>query len=112
MQSITRSHPSRRMTRTLIASISGIRGIFGRGLDPEVIVRFSAAFGTWCRRRSEAIGSRRLIIIGRDARVTGEICADLVSATLRSSGLDVVNAGLATRSEERRVGKEGGSQWA
>ena len=84
------------MTRTLIASISGIRGIFGRGLDPEVIVRFSAAFGTWCRRRSEAIGSRRLIIIGRDARVTGEICADLVSATLRSSGLDVVNAGLAT----------------
>lgn len=84
------------MARTLIVSISGIRGIFGQGLDPEVIVRFAAAYGTWCRRRAARGGSEPRVIIGRDARITGEVCSQLVSATLRSCGIDVTDAGLAT----------------
>ncbi len=90
------SEDSESMSRTLIVSISGIRGIFGRGLDPGVLVRFAGAFGTWCRRRAESSNTEARVVIGRDARVTGPVCADLVSATLRSSGIDVVNAGLAT----------------
>lgn len=84
------------MARTLIVSISGIRGIFGRGLDPQVLVRFSGAYGTWCRERAHESKIQPRVVIGRDARVTGEICAKIVGATLQSSGIDVVDAGLAT----------------
>ncbi len=82
------------MQKTLIASISGIRGIFGRGLDPGVLVRYAAAFGTWCCRRTPT--GRPVIVVGRDGRTTGPLCADIVCATLRSTGCDVVDAGLAT----------------
>lgn len=84
------------MKKTLIASISGIRGIFGQGLDPAAIVNFAGAYGTWCRQRAEAAGVAPRVVVGRDARVTGEVCAQLVSATLRGTGCDVVNTGLAT----------------
>ncbi len=81
---------------TLIVSISGIRGIFGDGLDAGVIVRYTSAFGTWCRKRATEQNTRPLVIIGRDARVTGKICANLVSSTLQAAGCDVINLGLAT----------------
>lgn len=84
------------MGKTLITSISGIRGIFGRGLDPDVLVTYAAAFGTWCRRRSEEGSFKPVVVLGRDARVTGPVCASIVAATLRSTGCDVVDAGLAT----------------
>lgn len=84
------------MANTLIVSISGIRGIFGRGLDPEVLVRFASAYGTWCRHRAGESDARPRVVIGRDARVTGALCSRIVSATLQSCGLDVVDAGLAT----------------
>ena len=79
-----------------MVSISGIRGIFGNGLDAAVIVRYSAAFGTWCRKRAMETGRKPTVIVGRDARVTGKICANLVTATLQSVGCDVIDAGLAT----------------
>src|SRR5690606_12862303 len=78
----------------LIASISGIRGVFGDGLDPDVIVRYAAAFGAWCRQQSR--GGKPLVVGGRDGRTTGAVCARLVTATLQSTGCDVVDAGLAT----------------
>ncbi len=79
---------------TLIVSISGIRGIFGDGLDPSVLVRFTAAFATWCRgRRADR---RPTIIVGRDGRITGEVCARIVAATAQSYGCDIVDAGMAT----------------
>jgi len=84
-----------RNSGTLIVSISGIRGIFGNGLDPSVLVRYAGAFGTWCRRRAESIGQPPVIVIGRDARVSGPVCAQIVAATLRSMGCDVIDAGLA-----------------
>ncbi len=83
------------MEKTLIASISGIRGIFGRGLDAAVLVRYAGAFGTWCRRRAAAEGRAPVVVVGRDGRVTGPVCAQLVTATLQSTGCDVVDAGLA-----------------
>ncbi|MFK7845700.1 MAG: phosphoglucosamine mutase [Rhodothermales bacterium] len=81
---------------TLIVSISGIRGIFGDGLDASVIVQYASAFGTWCFRRAQEKQVQPLVVIGRDARVTGKICANLVASTLQSVGCDVVDLDLAT----------------
>jgi phosphomannomutase len=82
------------MNKTLMVSVSGIRGVFGEGLTPEVLVRYSVAFGTWCRARSKL--DRPTIVVGRDARVTGPICSQIVMAALNASGCDVIDAGLAT----------------
>ncbi|MEM6782380.1 MAG: phosphoglucosamine mutase [Bacteroidota bacterium] len=79
----------------LIASISGIRGVIGDGLTPEVLVRYTSAFGAWCRSQSEP-SQRPTVVVGRDGRTTGEMCSRIVTATLQASGCDVVNAGLAT----------------
>ncbi len=83
------------MKKTLIVSISGIRGIFGQGLDAAVLVRYAAAYGTWCRRRARQAGRRPVVVIGRDGRVTGPLCAQIVAATLQSTGCHVIDAGLA-----------------
>ena len=80
---------------TLIVSISGIRGIFGNGLDPMVLVRYASAFGTWCVRQAQAKGQPPVVVVGRDARVTGKICAQLVTATLQASGCDVLDVDMA-----------------
>jgi len=74
----------------LITSVSGIRGVFGDGLDADVIVRYAGAFGRWVRRRGG-----RTVVIGRDGRTTGEACARLVAGALQAAGVDVVDAGLA-----------------
>lgn len=70
----------------LMISVSGIRGIFGTHLTPENIVRFTAAYGTWL--------SGGTVVVGRDSRVTGQICEDIVCATLQSVGCDVVKVGI------------------
>lgn len=80
----------------LIASVSGIRGVFGDGLNASVIVDYGTAFGYWCRNRAEAEGRSPVVVVGRDARVTGEVCSRLVVGALQSTGCDVVEAGLAT----------------
>ena len=80
------------MSKTLVVSISGIRGIVGAGLDPAVIVRYASAYGDWIRSQSTS----PVVVVGRDARVSGPVCADLVMSTLRSQGIDVIDAGLAT----------------
>jgi phosphomannomutase len=79
----------------LIASVSGIRGVFGDGLDPAVIVRYAAAFGAWCRAQHGGSG-RPLVVVGRDGRTTGALCVRLVTGALQAAGCDVVDAGLAT----------------
>ena len=77
----------------LIASVSGIRGVFGDGLDPSALVRYASAFGAWLRQQTDRAP---LVVVGRDGRVTGDVCARIVTATLQSVGCDVVDAGLAT----------------
>lgn len=82
--------------KTLIESVSGIRGIVGAGLDASVLVRYAAAFGTWARRRATDRGSDATIVVGRDARVSGPICEQIVIGALRSVGCHVINTGLAS----------------
>ena len=77
----------------LLATVSGIRGVFGDGLDPSVLVRYASAFGAWLSRQSEA---RPRVVVGRDGRVTGDVCARIVTATLQAAGCDVIDGGLAT----------------
>ncbi len=80
----------------LIKSISGIRGtiggIVGEALTPLDVVKFTAAYGTWIRRR----GAAKKVVVGRDGRISGEMVQRLVIATLQSVGLDVVSLDLAT----------------
>jgi phosphomannomutase len=81
----------------LIKSISGIRGTIGgqpnESLSPLDIVRFSAAYGSWLLASSN--GNKR-VIIGRDGRISGEIVQSLVSNTLLSLGIDIIDLGLST----------------
>ena len=77
----------------LLASVSGIRGVFGDGLDPAVLVRYASAFGGWLQQHTEAAP---LVIVGRDGRDTGDVCARIVTATLQACGCDVIDGGLAT----------------
>lgn len=79
--------------RMLIESISGVRGIYGAGLDALVLVRYSLAFGQFCLNQFNDLPRR--VVVGRDARVSGEACMQLVASTLRSLGIEVVDAGLA-----------------
>lgn len=80
---------------TLIKSISGIRGTIGgspgEALTPVDVVKFAAAFGTWVKGR----GGKK-IVIGRDARPSGEMVSQLVAATLQGLGLNVIDLGLST----------------
>lgn len=82
---------------TLITSISGIRGTIGgrvgEALTPIDIVYFTAAFGTWIQAQNPSLNK---IIIGRDARISGEMVANLIIGTLQGVGLHVIDLGLAT----------------
>ena len=83
---------------TLIKSISGIRGTIGGlpgdNLTPIDVVKFTAAFATTIQ---EVYPGKRLhFIVGRDARISGEMVEQLVCATLSGMGIDVINTGLST----------------
>ena len=81
---------------TLIKSISGIRGTIGGSpadnLTPVDIVKFASAYGTWQLRQH----SQAKILVGRDARISGDMVSSLIVQTLIGLGLDVVDLGLAT----------------
>lgn len=80
----------------LIKSISGIRGTIGGktgdNLTPLDVVKFAAAFGTLLKRNNP----KTKIVIGRDARMSGEMVNNLVCSTLQGLGIDVVDLGLST----------------
>lgn len=82
----------------LIKSISGIRGTIGgkvgEGLSPLDVVKFSAAYGTWAIRRHD--GKKIKVVVGRDARISGEMVDKLVVGTLIGLGIDVIEIGLAS----------------
>tara|TARA_B110001454_G_scaffold211733_1_gene227737 strand:- start:2316 stop:3695 length:1380 start_codon:yes stop_codon:yes gene_type:complete len=82
---------------TLIKSISGIRGTIGGevgdSLSPLDIVRFTASYAAFIKKQG---GSSNAIIIGRDARISGEMVSNIVSGTLMGCGFDVLDIGLST----------------
>ncbi|UKJ06430.1 phosphoglucosamine mutase [Solitalea lacus] len=81
---------------TLIKSISGIRGTIGgapgNALTPVDVVKFTSAFGQWVINKT---GNKK-IVIGRDARISGEMVRNLVVGTLQGLGIDVVDLDLST----------------
>jgi len=83
---------------TLIKSISGIRGTIGgapgEGLTPVDAVKFAAAYGTWLKSKSPYKKLR--VVIGRDARLSGDMINQLVCSTLCGLGIDVIDLGLST----------------
>ncbi len=83
---------------TLIKSISGIRGTIGgkigNSLSPLDVVKFTLAFGTWLKNRNN--NSSITIVVGRDARISGEMINALVVASLQSIGVTILYVGLAT----------------
>lgn len=82
----------------LIKSISGIRGTIGgypgEGLSPLDVVKFTAAYAAFIKANTTR--ETNVIVVGRDARLSGGMVNDLVSSTLRGMGFDVVNIGLAS----------------
>src|SRR6185503_3908810 len=82
----------------LITSISGIRGTIGGsatdGLTPVAIARFTSAFGTWVLKNSKS--KKAKVVIGRDARISGEMVRGIVVSSLNALGIDVIDLGLST----------------
>ncbi|MEK7775296.1 MAG: phosphoglucosamine mutase [Candidatus Zixiibacteriota bacterium] len=71
---------------TLIASTSGIRGIVGTGITPQIVTNYAAAFGTWLKKGK--------VVIGRDSRPSGDIYIRAAIAGLTSVGIDVIDVGI------------------
>jgi len=71
---------------TLMVSISGIRGLIGDGLEPEVIVKYTSAY-------AEFIGSGT-VVVGRDSRISGEMVRSIVCGTLTAKGINVIDIGV------------------
>ncbi|MBL7933493.1 MAG: phosphoglucosamine mutase [Bacteroidia bacterium] len=84
---------------TLIKSISGIRGTIGgkpdQGLTPVDAVKYASAYGTWLLGSNKGTKKSK-VVIGRDARLSGQMVSNLVSATLIGLGIDVIDLGLST----------------
>lgn len=98
------------LAHDIIKSISGIRGTIGghvgEGLNPLDIVKFTSAYATLIRKTT-AVKSNK-IVVGRDARISGEMVKNVVCGTLMGMGFDVVNIGLAsTPTTELAVTMEG-----
>src|SRR5881296_4448078 len=82
---------------TLMVSVSGIRGLVGKDLTPEVVARWAAVFGTWAkdggRGRTRRAGGPK-VVVGRDARTSGPMFVGAATAGLNSVGCDVIDVGL------------------
>ncbi|TCO06792.1 phosphoglucosamine mutase [Natronoflexus pectinivorans] len=82
----------------LIKSISGIRGTIGgkpgEGLSPIDVVRFTSAYGMWLKERCGK--AQPSVVVGRDARISGEMVKNLVIGSLQGLGINVIHLGLAT----------------
>jgi phosphomannomutase len=69
-----------------MVSISGIRGIIGDGLDPEVLVKYTSAYADFCGKGK--------IVLGSDGRITGKMVRNIVTGTLMAKGNDVIDIGI------------------
>ena len=83
------------MSDTMRISVSGVRGLVGSDLTPEVVARWAAAFGTWAQESTKS-KRRSRIVLGRDARTSGAMFAAAATSGLQSVGCDVIDVGLVT----------------
>ena len=86
-----------------IISVSGLRGVIGESLSPDLALRFASAFATGLPDGP--------LVVSRDGRTTGRMLAEAIRSGLCAVGRTVIDAEIA-RSEERRVGKECRSRWS
>ena len=77
------------MSQTLMVSVSGMRGIVGTDLTPELVARHAAALGAWARAAGNST-----VVLGRDARTSGEMYARAAAAGLMSAGATVIDLGI------------------
>ena len=77
------------MSQTLMVSVSGMRGIVGTDLTPELVARHAAALGAWARAAGKPV-----VVLGRDARTSGEMYARAAAAGLMSAGAAVIDLGI------------------
>jgi phosphomannomutase len=75
---------------SLMVSISGVRGIIGESLTPDVVIRYASAFAEYCKRRNR----KPTVMIGRDGRVSGRDLAHVVSTALMNAGVNVGDLGI------------------
>lgn len=78
------------MSDTLMISVSGMRGIVGKDLTPELVARHAAALGAWARANGKPV-----VVLGRDARTSGPMFARAATAGLMSVGVHVIDVGIA-----------------
>lgn len=92
---------------TLMVSVSGVRGIVGDGLEPEVLVKYINAY-------ADFIGSKGKVILGSDGRISGGYVRNIVTGTLQAKGFDVVDIGVCPTPTVlyavRKLGADGGIQ--
>lgn len=97
------------MAEALIVSSSGIRGVVGTSLVPEVAARYGAAFGTFLTRARTDAGEElrdAAVLLGRDSRTSGPLLADATAAGLRSAGLHVRDLGVVATPTALLAAKE------
>lgn len=86
------------MSETLMVSVSGVRGLVGIDLTPEMVARWAAAFGVWAKTGKgdggRGKGKAARVVLGRDARTSGPMFMMAATAGLQSVGCDVVDVGL------------------
>jgi len=80
------------MSDTLMVGVSGVRGLVGIDLTPEVVARWAAAFGTWAKSGKRA----PRVVLGRDARTSGPMFTRAATAGLMSVGCEIIDVGLVT----------------
>lgn len=78
------------MSNTLMISVSGMRGIVGTDLTPELVARHAAALGAWAKAAGKPV-----VVLGRDARTSGEMFTHAATAGLLSVGVEVIEVGVA-----------------
>jgi phosphomannomutase len=80
------------MYEGLMVSVSGVRGRVGDALTPEIVAKFASGFGAWAL----AAGRSRLVVVGRDSRVSGPMFHRIVVGSLQSVGATVIDLGMST----------------
>ncbi|KPK75078.1 MAG: hypothetical protein AMJ89_04905 [candidate division Zixibacteria bacterium SM23_73] len=80
------------MQKDLMAGISGVRGVVGKSLTPEILAKYSAAFGNFCKSGGQEAFPK--VVLGRDSRISGEMCRLAVLSGLLATGCEVVDIGV------------------
>jgi phosphomannomutase len=80
------------MQKDLMAGVSGVRGVVGKSLTPEILTKYSAAFGNFCKSGGQDALPK--VVLGRDSRISGEMCRFAVLSGLLATGCEVIDIGI------------------